>query len=97
MHIVLLGYLLKKKKNKIQKFKETVDSVYIYQKEINKASFQHSITYDNFKDLPKRTVSDKVLHDKAMDIAKNPKYGYQHWLPSRVKFFWKKIYCYTCK
>ena len=55
-----------------------VDSIYIYQKEINKASFQHSIAYGNFKDLPKRTVSDKVLHDKAMDIAKNPKYGYQH-------------------
>ena len=78
MHIVLLGYLLKNKKNKIQKFKETVDSVYIYQKEINKASFQHSIAYGIFKDLPKRTVSDKVLHDKAMDIAENPKYGYQH-------------------
>ena len=77
MRIVLLGYLLKNK-NKIQKFKETVDSKYIYQKEINKASFQHSIAYGIFKDLPKRTVSDKVLHDKAMDIAKNPKYGYQH-------------------
>ena len=78
MRIVLLGYLLKNKKNKIQKFKETVDSIYIYQKEINKASFQHSIAYGIFKDLPKRTVSDKVLHDKARDIAKNPKYGYQH-------------------
>ena len=32
----------------------------------------------NFKDLNRRTDADKVLHDKAFNIAKNPKYdGYQ--------------------
>ena len=31
-----------------------------------------------FKDLAKRTASNKVLRDKAFNIAKNPKYdGYQ--------------------
>ena len=36
------------------------------------------MAYGDFKDLPKRTVSDKVLRDKAFDITKNPKYdGYQ--------------------
>ena len=38
-----------------------------------------------------RTASDKILCDKAFNIAKNPKYGYQHGLASMVyKFFDKK-------
>ena len=46
----------------------------------------------DFKDLKRRTFSDKVLRDKAFDIAKNPKYdGYQRGLTSMVyKFFDKK-------
>ena len=45
-----------------------------------------------FKDLAKRTASNKVLRDKAFNIAKNPKYdGYQWDLASVVyKFFHKK-------
>ena len=32
----------------------------------------------DFKDLPKRTIANKVLCYKAFNIAKNPKYvGYQ--------------------
>ena len=32
----------------------------------------------DFKGLSKRRPSDKILHDKAFDIAKSPKYdGYQ--------------------
>ena len=44
------------------------------------------------KDLINRTNSDKVLRDKAYDIASNPKYdGYQRGLASMVyKFFDKK-------
>ena len=35
--------------------------------------------YGNFKDLPRRTSSDIVLHDKALNIAQNPNYdGYQN-------------------
>ena len=50
------------------------------------------MAYGDFKDLPRRTASDKVLHDKAFDIAKNPKYdGYQRGLTSMVyKCFDKK-------
>ena len=46
----------------------------------------------DFKDSAKRTASDKVLRDKAFDIAKNPKYdGYQRGLAFMVyKFFDKK-------
>ena len=33
--------------------------------------------YEDFKDLARRTTSDKVLRDKALNITKNPKYdGY---------------------
>ena len=46
----------------------------------------------DFKDLASRTASDKVLKDKAFNIAKNPKYdGYQRGLAFMVyKFFDKK-------
>ena len=38
-----------------------------------------------FKDLAKRTASNKVLRDRAFNIAKNPKYdGYQRDLASAV-------------
>ena len=50
------------------------------------------MAYGDFKDLKTRTFSDKVLRDKAFNIAKNPKYdGYQRGLVSMVyKFFDKK-------
>ena len=50
------------------------------------------MAYGDFKDLAKRTASDKVLRDKAFNIAKNLKYdGYQRGLASMVyKFFDKK-------
>ena len=50
------------------------------------------MAYKNFKDLARRTASDKVLGDKAFNIAKNPKYhGYQRGISSMVyKFFDKK-------
>ena len=30
--------------------------------------------YGDFKDLTRRTASDKILHDKAFNITKNPKH-----------------------
>ena len=58
----------------------------------DKDCFQHDIAYGNFKDLLKRTASDKILKDKAFKVVKNPKYdGYQRGLASMVyKFFDKK-------
>ena len=48
--------------------------------------------YEDFKDLVRRTASDKVLRDKAFNITKHPKYdGYQKGLVSMVyKVFDKK-------
>ena len=48
------------------------------------------MAYGDFKDLARRTASDKVLRDKAINIAKKPKYdGYQRGIASMVyKFLW---------
>ena len=46
------------------------------------------MTYGDFKDLTRRTASDKMLSDKAFDIVKNPKYdGYHGGLASMVYTF----------
>ena len=82
-----MGYLQKTKE-----FKETGESDYIYRNELDKTCFKHDIVYGDFKDLPRRTVSDKVLLGKAFASASNPPYdGYQHILASVVyRFFDKK-------
>ena len=79
-------------KERIHKFKETGDSIYIYKNELDKVCFQHNMVYGDFKDLAKITALDKVSRDKAFNIAKNPKYdGYQRSLAFMVyKFFDKK-------
>ena len=62
---------LQKNKEKIQKkTKKTGDLRYIDQNEQDKAYFQHNMAYRDSKDLPRRTVSDNVLHDKALNVAK---------------------------
>ena len=79
-------------KERIKEFKRTGDTRYIYRNKLDKACFQHYSTYADHKDLINRTEADKVLRDKAYDIASNPKYdGYQRGLASMVyKFFDKK-------
>ena len=70
-----------KNRERVQKFKETEDSRYIYENELDKACFRHDMTYVHVKDLTRRRASDKILLDKAFNIAKNTKYdGYQHGL-----------------
>ena len=55
----------KQRKNKKQE---------IYQNELDKALSQHDMAYRDSKDLTRRTASDKILHEKAFDIAKNEIY-----------------------
>ena len=57
-------------KERIQKFKQSGDTNYIYKNELDMACFQHDMAYGGFKDLAERTASDKVLKDKAFNIAK---------------------------
>ena len=66
---------------------------YIHKNELDKACFQHGIAYEDFKYLARRTASDKILRDKAFNIARSPKYdGYQRRLASMVyKFLIKSL------
>ena len=91
MHLKLPGFTysawgpFSKNKERIRKFKETGGRSYIYKNELDKACFQQDMVYGDFKDLTKRTPSDKVLRDKAFNIAKSPKYdGYQRGPASMV-------------
>ena len=63
-----------KNKERIQKFKETGDTNYIYKNELDKACFQHDMEYGDFKDFLKKTIADNVLRDKAFKIASDQKY-----------------------
>ena len=77
----------------IKEFKRTDDTRYIYRNKLDKACFQHDSAYADHKDLINRTEADKLLRDKAYDIASNPVYdGYQRGLASMVyKFFDSKV------
>ena len=50
------------------------------------------MAYGDFKDLARRTVSDKSLRDKAFNFVKNPKYdGYQQQTFVLVKTYWRRL------
>ena len=61
------------KKERIQKFNETGDPQHIYQNEPDQTYFQHDMAYGDFVGLTRRAAADKILHDKAFDIAKKSK------------------------
>ena len=70
-----------KNKERIEKFMQTRNTGFIYRNELDKTCFQQDMTYGKSKDLAKRTESDKILRDKAFEIASDPKYdGYQRGL-----------------
>ena len=76
-----------KNKERIQKLKEIGDAQCIYQKKLDKSSFQHDMACEDFEDLTRRTASDK-----AFKIAKIPKdIGYQCGRASVVYKFFDKI------
>ena len=78
-------------KERITEFKRTGDTRYIYRNELDKVCFQHDSAYADHKDLINRTEADKVLRDKAYEIASNPEYdGYQRGLASMVYTFFDK-------
>ena len=75
-----------------ERIQERGDSQYIHQNELDKSCLQHDMAYADFKDLARRTTSDKILRYKAFNIAKNLKYdACQRGFASRVyKCFDKK-------
>ena len=81
----------KKSKERIQNFRQTGDSRYIYRNESDKACFQHDMAYGDIKALAKATAADRVLKNKAFNIAKDPNYdGYQRGLASLIYKFFNK-------
>ena len=76
MHLKQLGFTYSacgpftKNKERIQKFKETGDTSYIYKNELDKVCFQHDMVDGDFKDLKRRATSDKILRDKALILLK---------------------------
>ena len=60
-----------KHKQKIQKSKETGDTNYIYKNELDEACFAHDAAYSDSKDLTKRTAADRILRNRAFNIAKH--------------------------
>ena len=62
-----------------------------YRNELDKACFQHEMAYGDFRGLARRTAADKILRNKAFNIAEDPKYdGYQRGLASMVYNFFDK-------
>ena len=61
---MLVDHLQKNKKKNPKKLKETRDSCYIHQNELDKVCFEHDMAYGDFKDLSRRTA-DEILCDKA--------------------------------
>ena len=70
---------------------QTGNTDFIYRNELDKACLQHDMAYSKSKSLAKRTQSDKVLRNKAVKIASDPKNdGYQRGLASMVYNFFDK-------
>ena len=78
IYLILVDHL----PNTMKEFKN------LKQKWTDKACFAHDAAYYD-KDLAKRTISDKILEDRACEIARSHKYdGYQRALAGMVyKFF----------
>ena len=65
--------------------------MYNYQSEQDETWIQHNIAYGDFKDLLRRTGSEKLFRDKTFHFSKNLKYdGHQWGLPSVVYIFLDK-------
>ena len=81
-----------KHRGTIHKFRETGNLKHLFRNKLDKACFAHDAAYSDSKDLAKRTVSEKILSDRAYEIVRSSGYdGYQRTLASIVqKYFDKK-------
>ena len=81
-----------KNNKKNSKFMQTGNINYIYKNDLDKACFHHDMAYGKYRDLTKRTQSDKFVRVKAFKIANNPNFNvYERRLAFMVyKFFDKR-------
>ena len=54
-------------RKRVRKFREKGNSKHLYRNELDKACFTHNAAYSDSKDLGKKTISDKILKDKACE------------------------------
>ena len=77
-----------KHRKRIQNFRETGNLKHFYRNELDKTCFAHDAAYSESNDLAKRTISAKILKDRAYEIARNCGYnGYQRALASMIYNF----------
>ena len=77
-----------KRRERIKKLRETGNLKYLYRNELDKACFVNDAVYSYSEDLAKRNISDKILKDRAYEIARNRNYdGYQRALASIISKF----------
>ena len=67
-----------KYRERIQKFRETGNLKHLCRNELDKACFTNDATYTDSKDLAKRTISDKILKDRPLEIVRNRSYDEYH-------------------
>ena len=80
-----------KHRERIWKFKETIDLNYIYEHKWDKTCFALNAAYFSSKDLANRTISDNILNNGGYEVATNPQYnGYQRVLAGICNFSNKK-------
>lgn len=46
-------------------------NIYIYKNKLDNASFPHDAAYSGSKELAERTATDKILQNRAYEIASN--------------------------
>ena len=83
---------LNKNHTRIKELRKADHLKHIYKSTLDKVCFSHDAAYSDSKDLAKITIYDKILKDRAYEIAINPEYDrYQRGFASMVyKFFDKK-------
>ena len=60
-----------KHRERIERIKETGHLKHLYRNKLDKACFAHDTAYSKGKDLAKWTISDKILKDRAYEVAIN--------------------------
>ena len=85
--------IYKKQKESKNLKKQEIHNIFIKTK-LDKSCFQHDIAYGDFKNLIRKTTSEKILRGKAFNIAKNWKYdGYQRGISSmHLNFLFCKLF-----
>ena len=59
---------------RFKKFRETSNLKHLHRNALDKACFARDAVYSDSKGVAKRTISDKILKDKAYEITRNRKH-----------------------